>query len=256
MQFRKRFLSDIHNYEVSFVNRAANKRKFLYFKGTGAVKCPHCGTIIKYERKGEDSKSCTLIRCEKCGYLFNPITKEGVIKMEILRKFIEDYSGDKFKPDEFAKEIEKSGEEVFEKATKMLNDYRDGFPDDLKEAVVTLAKGLYIATTEKSEDTDKTNNDDTAIKEKLKKNLSEDEFKKVKTLLQKQGDDKVPGKENDDDSIENQIKKTLSDEEFKKIEHIFKTADYNSNEKEIVKMLKDFNDRITTIENWPSIKIQ
>jgi len=287
MKLSKRFLGDIHNNEISFVRRAANKRRFLYYKGEKGVKCPQCGEILKDERKGEDSKSCTLIRCKKCGYLFNPVTKKGVIKMKILRKFIEEFSGDKFKPEDFAKEIEKSGEEIFEKATKMLNDYRDGFPDDLKKAVVTLAKGLYIAATEKSDDTDtdkdKGDNDDATIEKKLKEKLSKEEFGKVKDLFQKKGDDADTDKDKDDDgdSIEKQIKEALSDEEFEKIEHIFKTANYNNNEKEIVKMLKNFNDRIATIEdgtgikkgldgqddddddddndsedNWPSIKLQ
>jgi len=99
-----RKLKDIETTEVSFVDKPATEKKFLFFKARGEGRgvggatqadggakycvCPECGHSEKHEKTGEaKSTPCTKINCPKCGAAMQgsdtKVSKEEKIKINI-----------------------------------------------------------------------------------------------------------------------------------------------------------------------------
>lgn len=128
-------LKDIEIDEISLVDFAANRKKFL---------------IIKNGKKNTQR----LLAMQGDGGIIN----ERVKKMKELRKLFEDYFGDGFEKEEFEKfeKVELKAEILKEMkdAMGLVNKYQDDLPSELKEAVGILAKyaSYGYGTTEKRGD--------------------------------------------------------------------------------------------------------
>lgn len=210
-----RKLKDIELQEVSLVDKAANKKKFLFFKqedkpakaGSKKLKkkinivIDSDGTIggtkiVVNKDEIEDLKDFNFSlwsdgdtsRAVSCSYSKFVETEDGFSRSETyylskgdlqmdpkIQKQLQKYFGE-----EETIDFEKAEEnDVIVKSLETVNEYREEFPDDLKKAVGTIAKqaGLYVPAKEEKQEDDKTGIEKAGAK------LSKDTLKKIMDAL-------------------------------------------------------------------------
>lgn len=190
-------LEEIETEEISLVDVPANKRKFLFTKAdtdgsdstvpNGILTCPNCGhqeALIDFVKNASEL-------CPECGANLLSSDTEIIFKRRhimddtLLELFETLFEDDEDLTDEEVAQIEKAEKKLPKEALNalkgaltMLNKYKAKFPDNVKEAINTLAKfatsGYGYPAKKKDEDDDV---------EKAGAKLSKDTVSKLKKII-------------------------------------------------------------------------
>jgi len=274
-----RDLKDIELHEVSLVDRAANKKKFLFFKqeekpaskklkkkinividSDGTVG----GTKISVNKDTLEDLSAFNFsfwseqessRAVSCSYSKFVETDDGFSRSETFYLSKGDLQMDKKTKEQLEEYFGKDENIDFEKAeesdaiTKALvtvNEYREDFPDDLKKAVGLIAKqaGLYAPQkVEKPED-------NKAGVEKSGAKLSKDTLKKITDALAALKSILPELKENTEKKSD--VEKAIEGI-TKSIEDLEKKQDDTTKDK-LTKIIEDLTKRLQVVEKGTGIK--
>jgi len=222
-----RSLKDIETTEISFVDKPAIKKKFLFFKQEKSAGKSQAGSKTKQKKITGDKKM-----------------------NEELIKLLKDYLGDEFDAEEFekAEKLSDKALNAIKGALKLVNKYKADFPDDLKKAVGVLAKyaGYGYGYPAKKDDVEKAGakfSKDTL--EKLKKAIEALEALKAALPELKEQTEKSSTENSD-------IKKSI-EEITKKIEAIEK-GEQDKEKDELTKTLKVLTERLEVVEKGTGVK--
>lgn len=278
-----RELKNIKLGEVSLVDKAANKRKFLFFKAEGtsdkdALSVEKKKITIGIESDGTAGGTTVTIDGEKvdslrsfdfgfwqdgdaksrvsCSYSKTVESEGGFQRTETYYLTKGDYQMDKkiqellkmyFGDDSGAIEKAAVKAEDIEKVLKTIEVYKKDFPDDLEKAVAVLARSAIWSL-------DVTANEPV---EKAGAKLSKDTISKLKAiiaaaqaLLPKEASDDGGVNKSDEDTSE--LQKTIAEltDSIAKIEKESKSAE----KEELTKALEGLTARLVAIENSTGIK--
>lgn len=265
-------LKNIKLNEVSIVDKAANKRKFLFFKARGEGRgnggtaqadggakycvCPDCGFSKLHSKIGEGkSVPCAKIKCPKCGTLMEgSVTKlKGDHLMDDqIKELLKMYFGEEDKS--FEKRFTVGAGDM-EKVLKTIGEYKADFPEDLDKAIDILAKATIWSLGDKQEE----NQEDL---EKAGAKLSKDTISKLKAiiaaaeaLLPKEAGDNDSTKKSDDNTSDEKEKtiKALS-ESIAEITDKLEKKETSEQLSEISKALEQLTERLKVVENKPASK--
>jgi len=289
---KTRDLEDIETKEVSLVGKAANKKKFLFFKSDGPnskklkkakkinIVIDSNGTIggtkiavnekklknlrdfnFSFWGEGDESKAVS------CSYSEFVETEDGFSRSEtfylskgdcIMEPKVKEQLDKYFSEDEKI-DFEKAEEsDVIVKSLETVNEYREDFPDDLKKAVGVIAKqaGMYAPVIK---------SDEKGGKEDLSKagaKFSKDILAKLKAIVAatKALEDSLPAEaEKSSDSSDDEkgeLKKVIG-ELTKSIEQLEKKKDDSEKDEakvEFTKALKELTARLTVVEKGTGVK--
>lgn len=284
-----RKLKDIEIEEVSLVDKAANKKKFLFYKqedkltkklkknvnivieSDGTVG----GTKIVVNKEGieklssfnfsfwSDSSATSPVSCSYTKFVEDQdgfsrsetfYLSKGDSKMNVdIKKQLEDYFGKDSEID-----FEKvETDEVVIKALETVNEYKEDFPDDLKKAVgiIAVAKQNGITKKEKEE-----------VKEEIEKSgakFSKDTLKKItdalntlKSILPELKEETEKSKEVEKaDTIKTveELQKKITELEKKKEAEVIAEKE-NESKTKLDKALETLIKRVETVEKTTGIK--
>jgi len=276
-----RKLTDIELQEVSLVDKAANKKKFLFFKqedesakhGSKKLKkkinivIDSDGTIggTKISVNGDELEDLKDFNFSfwsgvdssnpvSCSYSKSVETEDGFSRSETfylskgdlqmnenIKKQLENYFGEN-KDVDFEKAEDDS---AIIKALETVNEYQGDFPDDLKKAAGVIAKqaGLYSCIKTEGQVSNETN------VEKAGAKLSKETLKKITDALATL---KSIIPQLTEKSDETTTTKTI--EELKKsVEQLEKRKD-DASQNELTKTLIELAERLETVEKSTGVK--
>jgi len=280
---KARSLKDIKLNEVSLVDKAANKKKFLFFKQVdGAEKKPSAkklkkkinividsdgtigGTKISVNKDElKDLKDFSFYfysdndvsRAVSCSYSKFVETDDGFSRSETFHLSKGDLKMDEkiekqlkaYFGEDTEIDFEKAEEnDVIIKSLETVNDYRGEFPDDLEKAIGIIAKqaGLYVP--QKTEKTEK--KDDKTDLEKAGAKLSKETLKKIVEALAalKSILPQLAEKTEKKDDDKSEVEKEI-EKITKALEQLEKDKEKGT-ESELTKALATLAERLATVE--------
>lgn len=288
---KSRDLTDIELQEVSLVDKAANKKKFLFFK---QEKTPNGkklkkkidiaivsdgtvgGTTISvndekitdlrdfsfYLYGGDDATnpvSCSYSKFVESDDGFSRsetfyLTKGEIIMDQRVQEKLNEYFGSKDEID-----LEKAEDlELIVKALEVVNSYKGDFPDDLKKAVGSIAKqaGLFVPSTSS---VNATNDDDETGVEKAGAKFSKETLKKITEAIEALKS-VMPALKEDTEKVDSAnlakvlegLKETV-DKIGKKEGESAESAEDTDLQK-LTKSLKEMSDRLTKVESSTPVR--
>ncbi len=275
-----RELKDIELKEVSLVDKAANKKKFLFFKQEGKQAAPKKlkkkinividsdGTIggtkivinkdeIKNMRDFNFSfwSSDDISKNVSCSYSRVVETEDGFSRSETfylskgdskMNKDIEKQLKDYFSENEEVDFEKASDDDSIAKALETVNEYKGDFPDDLKKAVglIAMQSGLYMPQKIEKKEDKKTD------VEKAGAKLSKDTLKKIQDALLALKSILPELKANTEKS--SGVEKSV-EELRKQIEQLENKEDDDTKD-ELTKTLAELTKRLETVEKGTGVK--
>ena len=223
-------LKDIEPDEISLVDFAATRKKFLIIKN------------------GKDTHKSLALQGD-----FGIAIKKRTKQMKELRKLFEDYFGDDFKKEEFEKfekaEIKTEDLKILKDALGIINKYKNDFPNDLKNAIGVFAKSS-IQEDEKTTEEVKTDTDFKEALEKAGATLSKSTMVKLNQAIEILS--KLAGIEPKQKSDTEMIK-----DEIAALKKSIEDAGKEEEENEIVKQnktIEDLKKRLETVEKSKGVK--
>ncbi len=293
MKIKKvRELFDIVLEEVSVVDKAANKKTFLFFKQKGVpakqLKKKRINIVIDsdgtiggtkiYVNKEEledlrdfsfsfwgndDAKTRVSASYTKATQSEDGFSRtetfylsKGELQMnEELKKALQEYFGKDVEID-FKKAIE---DDVISKALKTVIDYQEEFPDDLNAAVGALAtQATMFQPVAKKDDKEDDDDDDKSKLKKAGAKLSKDTLKKLEDALAaiKSVLPELTGTEKSDKTEKSDVQKMIDEltESIEKLEKKGEKADDDESTEKLVKALDKIAKRLKKVEETSGVK--
>ncbi len=283
-----RELKDIELSEVSLVDKAANKKKFLFFKQEGKkpskklkkkinIVIDSDGTIggTKIAVNKEDIENLRdfsfsfwsnedMGRAVSCSYSKVVETDDGFSRSETFYLSKGDAQMNKEIKEQLEKYFEGQDEIDFEKAAESdviikslatVLEYQAEFPDDLKKAVGIVAKQAGFCDTVITKMLEKKAANDDGKKADIEKagaKLSKDTLKKITDALAALKAILPAMKENTEKSDQSEVEKSIA-ALTKQIEGIEKKKDDGTKDK-LTKILKELTDRLAVVEKGTGVK--
>lgn len=282
-----RELKDIDLGEVSLVDKAANKKKFLFFKQEDEKKIPKKlkkkinividsdgtvgGTKIKINKEelknlrdfsfnfwsGDDPLhivSCYYSKVVETGDGFSRSEtfhlSKGVIQMQAeIKKQLEEYFGEN---SEFDFEKAAENKDVV-KALETINEYRTDFPDDLKKAIGTVSGQAGFCDTIVAKMLEKKEESNEAVVKKAGAKLSKETLKKLTEALSALKSILPQLTEKADKTEEKTDVEKMLETITKSVEGLEKNKEVKA-EDELLKQLAELTKRLAVVEKGTGVK--